>query len=303
MGEGRQRTRADTSRALRRTYSLEPGLAEGAGRGPGVSCMRESIRRQSGWMGHRRVLGALVVALGVLAARGASALTIDDTNPLFFLGGGLFGFSEAAVEAAGLSVVDHATPADSFLSAGNAIYGPQLSITQSLGPIYQNPQAAYQNPAAGCHDGDVCQTPENPFIADSTWTVTNNTGRDLAWVMLVFTRVSLADGYPDIPVALDGNRIFILEYTAAAQTYYFAMVSLGPLGNGDGSDGEHAQSTQFVMRYIVGGDMPFSGNVQVMPPIGVYGLERAGGPIPEPATAVLLASGLMALAMAKRSRA
>ena len=265
--------------------------------------MRASFRLVPGRLACRRVLGAFAIAWGVLAAGGARGLTIDDTNPIYFLGGGLFGFSQSAVEAAGLSVVDHATPADQFLTAGNAIYGPQLSITQSLGPIHQNPQADYQDPAAGCHEGDVCQTPENPFIADSTWTVTNNTGRDLAWVMLVFTRVSLSGGYPDIPVALDGNRIFILEYTAGGQTYYFGMVSLGPLGNGDGSAGEHAQSTQFTMRYIVGGDMPFSGNEQVMPPLGVYGLERAGGPIPEPATALLLASGLMALAMARRSRA
>lgn len=266
--------------------------------------MHALLRRRSGWEWCRGAIGAGVVAVGVLVAGSASALTITDTNPIFFLGGGLYGFSEAAIEAAGLEVADHATPADQFLTAGNVIYGPQLSITQSLGPIYQNPQAAYQDPAGGCQEGDVCQTPQNPFIADSTWTVTNNTGRDLAWVMLVVTRVSLTDGYPDIPVALDGNRIFILEYAAGGETYYFAMISLGPLGNGDGSAGEHPQSTQFTMRYIVGGDMPFSGNVQVMPPLGVYGLERAGGPpIPEPATALLVASGLMALAMAKRSRA
>jgi hypothetical protein len=250
-----------------------------------------------------RVLGALAFALALLAAGSARALTIADTNPLFFLGGGQFGFAKSAIDAAGLPVSAAATPADAFLSAGNEIYSPALSITQSLGPIYQNPQAAYQNPAGGCQPGDVCQTPANPFIADSTWTVTNNSGHDIASVFLVFTRVSLSDGYPDIPVALDGNLIQILEYTASGQTYWLAMVWLGALGDGSAMPGENPQSTQFSMRYIVGGDMPFSGNVQVMPPIGVYGLERTGPPVPEPGTVLLLASGLVALAMAKRSRA
>jgi len=259
----------------------------------------------------RRVLGALALGLALLAAGGARALTIADTNPVFLLGGGQFGFAKAAIDAAGLPVADTATPADAFLSAGNAIYSPALSITQSLGPVYQNPQASYLSPAAGCQAGDVCQTPTNPFLADSTWTVTNNSGHDIASVFLVFTRVSLSDDYPSYPdmppVAFDGNLIQILEYTASGETYWLAMVSLGALGDGNASDAtpavENPQSTQFSMRYIVGGDMPFSGNEQVMPPIGVSGLERPGPPVPEPGTALLLASGLLALGMAKRSRA
>jgi hypothetical protein len=240
-------------------------------------------------------------------AGSARALGIGDTKPLFFTGGGQFGFSLAAVYAAGLPISDKATPADDFLSAGNAQFAPELSITQSLGEIHQNPQAGYQNPAAGCGAGDVCTTPSNPFIGDSSWTVTNNSGRDLDNVFLVFTRVSLMDGYPDIPVALDGNRIQILEYRAGAQSFYFAMLSLGALGDGNSDDEspykEAPQSTQFTMRYIVGGDMPFTSNVQVMPPIGVYGLERGTATIPEPGTALLMVSGLVALGMAKRSRA
>jgi hypothetical protein len=253
----------------------------------------------------RRVLGSLAIGLALLAAGGARALTIADTNPVFLLGGGLFGFAKAAIDAAGLPVADTATPADAFLSAGNEIYSPALSVTQSLGLIYQNPQAGYQSHAGGCQAGDVCQTKTNPFFADSTWTVTNNSGHDIASVFLIFTRALLSDGYPDIPVAFDGNLSQILEYTASGQTYWLAMVSLGALGDGNAIDEtpavEDPQSTHFSMRYIVGGDMPFSGNEQVMPLIGVLGLE--GVPIPEPGTALLLASGLVALGMAKRLQA
>jgi hypothetical protein len=253
-----------------------------------------------------RLLGVVAISGALLAPAGARALSIQNTNPLFFLGGGQYGFSKAAIDAAGLGISGTATSQDDFLTAGNAQFAPQLAVTQNLGAIYQNPQSRYRRPAAGCFPGDVCQTPQNPFIADSSWTITNKSGRDLDNVFLIFTRVSLTAPYPDIPVALDGNRIQILGYSAGGQQYYFAMVSLGALGDGDANDGtpgENPQSTQFTMRYIVGGDMPFTGNVQVMPPIGLYALERAGGPIPEPGTALLLAFGLVSLAMANRSRA
>lgn len=286
-----------------------PGVADAVSLqlGSGVSTMAASFSSMKPWLSGRRV-GAVALAAGLLAARGAGALGIQDTNPLFFIGGGQYGFTKAAVDAAGLGIGGETNSQDDFISAGNVQFNPELSITQSLGPIYRNPQAAYQNPAGGCHAGDVCQTPTNPFIADSTWTITNNSGRDLDNVYLVFTRVMVSTPYPNIPVALDGNLIQILEYTdtGTSQKYWFAMLSIGALGDGnanDGTPGEKHQSTQFSMRYIVGGDMPFSSNVQVMPPIGVYGLEHAGGFIPEPGTALLLASGLMLLGMANRSRA
>lgn len=253
----------------------------------------------------RRLVPWLAAAALLLGAGGASALGIGDTNPVFFLGSGQFGFAPSALAAAGVGVSGSADSNDDFLSAGNVLYSPEVAITQALGPVYQNPQAAYQNPAGGCQAGDVCQSPSNPFIADSTWTVTNNSGRDLENFYLVFTRVNLAGGYPDIPVAVDGNLVQFLEYQAGGQLYYFAMVSLGALGDGvsDGESYEHPQSTQFSMRYIVGGDMIFNGATQVMPPLGVYGLERETAYVPEPGTALLVAVGFVGLAMAKRSRA
>lgn len=254
----------------------------------------------------RRRLGACLAAAALLLPAGsAGALGLQDTSPVFFLGSGQFGFAKAALDAANESIAATADSNDDFLSAGNALYAPELSITQSLGPVHQNPQAAYQSPSTGCQAGDVCQTPSNPFIADSTWTVTNQSGRDLENLFLVFLMVDLSGGYPNIPVAVDGNQMQFLEYQAGSQKYYFAMVSLGALGDGlaDGESVEHAQSTQFTMRYIVGGDMIFNGATQVMPPLGVYGLERDAAPVPEPGTALLVAVGFVGLAMAKRSRA
>jgi hypothetical protein len=255
-----------------------------------------SARATRAWLG----------VLAVLAFAGpARAIGIADTNPVFFIGGGEFGFSEAALTAAGKTPIASATPSDTFITAGNVIYSPALAITQVLGPAHQNPQAAYQAPAVGCQPGDICQTPSNPFIADSTWTVTNLSGHDIENAYLVFTLVDLSGGYPDIPVAMDGNMVEFLEYVAGGQTYYFGLVGLGPLGDGvvDGEGVESSQSTQFTLRYIVGGDMVFDGATQVIPPLGVYGLERPAIPVPEPGTALLIALGFVGLAMAKRLQA
>lgn len=238
----------------------------------------------------RSAFFVLVLAAVLLAAGGARALSIQDTKPIFFIGGGEFGFSQATIDGAGLGVAATANSNSVLLSAGNAIFTPALSIQQNLQTPFQNPQAAYQDPAGGCKAGDVCQTPANPFIADSSWTLRNDSGSDLPDLFLFFTRV-VTTAYPDLPVALDGNLVEVLRYQdlTSGQSYLFAMLRIGPLAQG--------QIANFSVRYIVGGDMPFSGNQQVMPPLGVYGL------VPEPGTVLLLASGLLALAMAKRSQA
>jgi hypothetical protein len=243
--------------------------------------------------------------LGILLAFGqARALTIGDLNPVQLLGGGQLGFSQAAIDGAGLSVSKTADPSSNFLTAGDAslMPAPDLGITLGpLSPIYQNPQLAYANPLLPCQPGDACQTPANPFIADSTWTVTNNTEADLNDLYLVFTRVLLTGPtYPNLPVALDGDMIQILEYTSGPDRYLLAIVPLGSLDAG--------KQTEFTMRYIVGGDMPITLESagppmtydQMLPPFGVLGIVN---PIPEPGTAMLLAAGLVALAASKRSRA
>ncbi len=251
-----------------------------------------------------RLLQAALL-LGILLAFGqARALTIGDLNPVQLIGGGQFGFTQAAIDAAGLSISKIADPTSAFLTAGDASLVPTPDIGITLGPlspVYQNPQLAYADPLLGCQPGDACQTPANPFIADSTWTVTNNTEADLDDLYLIFTRVLLTGPtYPDLPVALDGDMIQILEYTSGTDRLLLAIVPLGSLDAG--------KQTEFTMRYIVGGDMPITLESagppmifdQMLPPFGLLGINN---PIPEPGTAMLLAAGLAALAASKRSRA
>lgn len=240
-------------------------------------------------------LGLLWLAAALLLPASAGAVTID---PIWFLGGGQFGLVGTP------SPQWLADDTASFYGAGADSSNP-LVISQNLQlPALSNPQAAYVNPLAGCNPGagDVCQSPTNPFVADSIWTVTNNSGQVLDDVKLAFAMVDLSEGYPNLPVALDQEVIEILKYTSGGTDYYFGMVSLGSLAIG--------QSAVFTFRYIVGDDMPLEtptggepvDALQILPPIGTFGIVGATY-VPEPGTALLLATGLVGLALAKRYRA
>lgn len=236
---------------------------------------------------------ALCVAL---AAPGlARAISID---PAWFLGASQFGLEGAPAPQFG------ADDTALFLNSG-AQPGNHLVISQDLQPALQNPQAAYADPLGPCQPGDVCQTEANPFVADSLWTVQNTTASVLENAFLVFSMVDLSGGYPDLPVALDQNKVKILKYTSGGSDFYFGMVALGTLGaNGSADD-----TASFTMRYIVGADLPLEDPgantsvdaLQIMPPIGTFGIVGVT-PIPEPGTALLLAVGLAGLAVTKRKR-
>ena len=115
----------------------------------------------------------------------------------------------------------------------------------------------------------------------------------------MFTNVNLTDfpgslvpgGYPDLAVGLDGDLLEIVMYSVpGGSDYFFGAGWLGPLGIGE--------SAPFTVRYVVAsGPMPLFGSDIVMPPLSVLGLV-----VPEPATVLLLASGLAGLAALRRSR-
>jgi hypothetical protein len=219
---------------------------------------------------------ALVMGVGAVASS-AGAISIA---PLFFDGPGGFGFSNASV--AHLPVSASATPASAWLLAGgrSALTQPGLAIDNHLSLIHANPQGLGETPNAA-----------NPLIADSTWTVTNETGRILPGGYLVFTTIDADRRYPGLQAGLDGALLEILEYSSAGTDYAFGAIELPRLGVG--------QSVDLTVRYVVAGLLDYDPetNSYVLPRLGVAGLS-----VPEPTALVGIALGLGALAGARRSR-
>jgi len=241
-------------------------------------------------------LGVCLAFVGVAQLAQATPITIGgaggpsfQVDPLYFQGFGVFGLT-----GPGQHIDFTASAPVPFLSAANAP-GVDLSVTQGLlQPVYQHPQdpGNSQNPFT---NGGSPSNPTQavPFVADSMWTVRNDTERTLDKVLLLFTKTIAQPGYPAVDVALDDDLYDVIQYTSAngAVRDYGAL----PLG-----DLEPGQEVQIRVRYIISGALPIMGGQYVMPPLGLAGLE-GGNYIPEPATAALLALGLAGLA-ARRSR-
>ena len=243
----------------------------------------------------RRTLALLAAAL-VIAGSASSgwALGIGDVDAKQFpLGGANTGFTNA-----GPGFDWALTPVDRRVCAGAGPFHAEgaclglssyeLTVTQQLQTVHQNPQARGAVPSAA-----------DPFIADSLWTVTNTSGASFQGpLLLLFTSVGLEPypgaivpgGYPDLQTGLDGNLLDLVRYTATGTDFYFGAVNLGALGPGD--------STSFLVRYIVSsGPMPIVSNNVVMPPLKIVGMV-----VPEPGTFALLCAGLAGLAAAGRRR-
>jgi hypothetical protein len=240
-------------------------------------------------------LGVCLAFVGLAQLAHATPITIGgaggpsfQVDPLYFQGFGVFGLT-----GPGQHVDFTASAPVTFLSAANAP-GVDLSVVQGLvQPVYQHPQdpANSQNPFT--NGGNPSNpTPAVPFVADSMWTVRNDTGRTLDKVLLLFTKTIAQPGYPAVDVALDDDLYDVIQYTSVggAVRYYGAL----PLGNL-----EPGQDVQVRVRYIVSGALPIMGGQYVMPSLGLAGLE-GGSYIPEPATAALLVLGLVGLSARRR---
>jgi len=256
----------------------------------GRPCAAESSTRRC----RMRIL--LSAALGVgLATAPASALTVGGAaavkiDPVYFHLGGNFGLNT------GPAFDFPVNAADDWRLVGQR---DDLSFTINLQtPVVQNPQF----PASSMNTLGTKGTPSttNPFVADSIWTITNNTDKTLNKAYLVFEAVDLGPtallprGYPDILVGMDQNLsgFKIVKYTdlETESSFFFGALPLGTLGA--------KGSTQIRVRYIVAGALPQNGANLVMPPFTIAGLIN----VPEPGTLVLLAGGLVLFAAAGRRR-
>jgi hypothetical protein len=224
----------------------------------------------------------LPLALATIAPATAQAVSIGDTNPLFFKGPDGYGFVPEDVEKAGLAPRFAADPEDGWLNAGKKSPKVDLAISVDLQQVHKDPNRKGKKPTAA-----------NPIIADSVWTVTNTTGEALEDVLLVFTLGNTSGKKSKKLVGLDGNLVDILAYSNDGVDYLFGVVQLGDLAaEGPGS------SIDIDVRYIVGGRLARSGNHSVLPRFGTAAVTGATQ-VPEPATAALLALGLAALAAAR----
>ena len=244
------------------------------------------------------------MAAALLLSGPASALSLADTNPLFFPPGGAnTGFDPAAVAASGEPIAFEATPASVFLCAGGGTFEASGGCTGESSytltvtdrdlqlPLDENPQAMGMSP-----------TDANPLIATSLWTVTNTS--EIAFelpLVLLFTSVDLLGNeflspYPDIDIGLDANELDIVRYTTSGNEFFYGGARLGALAPGE--------SATFPVRYVINDPLPLGPDI--VPPPGpdlvIPRLQVLGVVVPEPGTAALFATGLVALAAGRRGR-
>lgn len=237
---------------------------------------RSSLRRFAG--GRQRLLFPLVAAAALWLHAGASnALSV---HPLFFQGPDGFGFRATAV--AGMPVVPEVGPEHRWLRAGarQFVSGPGLIVSNRLSAVHENPQGQGRSPSEA-----------DPFIVDSTWTVSNQTGTPLAGSLLVFMTIDTDGRYPGLRAGLDGDLLQIVEYSYNGTEYFFGGMWLPSLGVG--------QSVDLTVRYVVAGSLDYDAesNAFVLPRLGIAGLV-----VPEPMPLAGIALGLLGMVGARALR-
>ncbi len=211
----------------------------------------------------------------------AAALTIDDVTPLYFQADQGQGFDPADVAASGIAPSLEATPSDLFIGAGGPSSGASVRVSsQAITTIHQLPATA---------------TPSDPAIVDSTWTIENVSAGALAAPVLLFTVLDPLNTYPGNPqIGLDGDLLDLLRYVPpSGPDILYGAIVLPDLAEGE--------STEILVRYVVGGPLAISDASQVLAPLGLA-VALSYTEVPEPTTLLLCATGLAGIALFGRRR-
>lgn len=213
------------------------------------------------------------LAMAAMVCLHASASSALSVHPLFFQGPAGFGFAAGAVGE--MPIATAVGPEHRWLLAGARQFmtGPGLIVANHLAAVHENPQGQGRTPSEA-----------DPFIVDSTWTVSNQTGATLPGSLLVFTTIDPDGRYPGLRAGLDGDLLQIVEYSSAGTEYFFGGMWLPSLGVG--------QSVDLTVRYVVAGSLDYDAesNAFVLPRLGIAGLV-----VPEPMPVVGIVLGLLGL--------
>ena len=249
------------------------------------------MKRTLGWAG-QGLVALVCIVIGAVAAQampiviGQGGANPFEVDPLYFIAPTSGNPDPTGLVSPG-NGADWVVPAGSFaISACGTGGGCELSIAiDLLLPVVQNPQRPQESQNPQTSEGTP--TPAVPFVADSNWTVRNETSSTLTNPWLLFTAIDFTGGYPKLPVALDQLIYDLVQIGDGSGAAWYGALPLGTLSPGE--------ETTLRVRYIVAGDLPDEGGSLVSPPFGVSGLL-----VPEPATLTLAGIGLVALAFARR---